>query len=51
MESPRRPPTLAIDARSEAAFLEGWAVMAGVSRFDRRGEPSPEGLVGTTVTA
>jgi uncharacterized protein (DUF58 family) len=34
MEYPRRSPVLAVDARSDAAFLDGWALMAGVARID-----------------
>jgi len=50
MEYPRRPPSLAIDARSEAAFLDGWAHMAGLSRSaHRREERNPDGLVGAPV--
>jgi uncharacterized protein (DUF58 family) len=47
MEFPRRPPMLAIDARSEAAFLDGWAVMAGVSHVERRRTRPASELVGT----
>jgi hypothetical protein len=39
---------LAIDARSDAAFLDDWARMAGMSRSSdrRRDEPSPDAFVG-----
>jgi uncharacterized protein (DUF58 family) len=48
LEFPRRPPSLAIDARSDAAFLDDWARMAGMSRSSdrRRDEPSPDAFVG-----
>jgi hypothetical protein len=41
MESPRRAATLAIDARTEASFLDGWALMAGVTRLDASRPPRP----------
>jgi uncharacterized protein (DUF58 family) len=41
MDAPRRAGTLAVDARTESAFVEGWGVMAGVARLDRsRRNPS-----------
>jgi hypothetical protein len=48
LDSPRRAATLAVDARTEAAFVDGWALMAGVARLDssRRGARAAAPLVG-----
>ena len=48
MEYPRRSAVLAVDARSDAAFLDGWALMAGVARVgaERRIGDRREPLVG-----
>jgi uncharacterized protein (DUF58 family) len=34
LDWPRRATTLSVDARTEAAFVDGWALMAGVARLD-----------------
>jgi uncharacterized protein (DUF58 family) len=51
MEYARRAPMLAVDARSETAFLDGWAFMAGSARLDgdRRRTRRDEPLVGASA--
>jgi hypothetical protein len=53
MEYSRRTPMLAVDARTEAAFLDGWALMAGVARLDgeRRRMPRDEPLISAPAGA
>jgi uncharacterized protein (DUF58 family) len=48
LDAPRRAGTLAVDARTESAFVEGWGRMAGVAQLDtsRRGSSAAAPLAG-----